>query len=317
MKLRNIEFGNVLGASGVQGFFGEGYAVHKLAGPFGPDFEGMTFVSKTTTLFWREGHMELKTDYTPRRIFPDCIQARIFRGALFNSVSLSGPGLYSLFDTGKWQKRTKPFLISVMSVAPSKKERLTELQTILAFLSHHKSYFNAPFGIQINLSCPNTGEDPKELIEESVDVLDLKCDSSIPRMYKYSIASAPISAILELEKHPNCDAICVSNTIPSGWEGLDWNKAWGSKLPKFTKYKGGGLSGPALKPLVCDWIQRLRDAGFTKPINGGGGIMCSSDVLEYRDAGANSVFIGTVASMRPWRVKSIIETANELNWKVG
>jgi dihydroorotate dehydrogenase len=314
MKLRNIDFGNILGASGVQGFFGEGYQIHRLWGSLGPNFEGMTFVSKTTTYHQRDGNAELREDFTLRRTFPDCIKARPFRGSLFNSVGLSGPGFVPLFNQHKWQGIQKPFMISIMSVAPTKEERLAEIQTMLEFLSDYKSEFSAPFGVQINLSCPNTDEDPKELIGESMDILDLDCDPEIPRMYKYSIASAPIRAILELGQHPNCDSLCVSNTIPAGWKGLNWNKAWGKKPPVFKKYKGGGLSGKALRPLVCDWIKNLRDAGFTRPINGGGGIFHPKDVEHYRNAGANSAFIGTVASLRPWRVRAIIEKANQLNW---
>lgn len=37
MILRGINFGPVLGASGVQGFFGEKYLHQKLSGPLGPN----------------------------------------------------------------------------------------------------------------------------------------------------------------------------------------------------------------------------------------------------------------------------------------
>ena len=52
MKLRGIEFGSVIGASGIQGFFGEGYPYHrypKLLFPRSFKFDGMTFTAKTTS----------------------------------------------------------------------------------------------------------------------------------------------------------------------------------------------------------------------------------------------------------------------------
>ena len=61
VKLRGIEFGNVLAASGVQGFFGEDYWFHKLTRP---NFSGVTFVSKTATVSPRPGNLD-----NPRNVF--------------------------------------------------------------------------------------------------------------------------------------------------------------------------------------------------------------------------------------------------------
>ena len=112
MILRGIDFGCVHGASGVQGFFGEGYWFHKVP-IIGPNFNGMTFVAKTTTLNAREGNMPLKSDYTPRDMFPKCVVVKPLSGVVLNAVGLSGPGAKALLDTGLWQRRSKkPFFIS-------------------------------------------------------------------------------------------------------------------------------------------------------------------------------------------------------------
>jgi dihydroorotate dehydrogenase (NAD+) catalytic subunit len=315
MKLRNIDFGNVLGASGVQGFFGEGYWFHKMWSLFGLDFTNMTFVAKTTTLNPCKGNMPLTRHYTPRNMFPGCVKVRPFRGVMLNSVGLSNPGISTLLGTGKWQERTEPFLLSVMSLAETPEKRLEELRIMVGVIGSVKDSFSAPFGLQINLSCPNTGHNPNELIGESVRVLEMATSLGVPVMPRYSIASAPIQAIWELNDHPDCDAICVSNTLPFGWQSVDWQNVWGSDTSPLAKLGGGGLSGKTLRPFVCEWITRLRDAGFTKPINGGGGILCPQDVNSYHDAGASSIFLGSVAVLRPWRVKAIINQANSLNWE--
>jgi len=315
MELRRVNFKNVLCASGVLGFFGEGYWFHKLWRPFGLNFKGTTFVSKTTTLLSRKGNMPLTRHYTPRNLLPGSIKVKIKRSVALNSVGLSGPGEGALLGTGKWQKRTNPFFISIMSLANTPQRRLEEIRIMVDMIGFCKDSFSAPFGLQINFSCPSTGHNLNELIDESTNVLDVAGALGVPLMPKYSIASAPIKAIMELNDNPNCDAICVSNTIHFGWKGLDWKKVWGSNISPLEKYGGGGLSGKALQPLVCDWIKRARDEGFTKPINGGGGILCPEDVQHYHDAGASSVFLGSVAILRPWRVKKIIKRANQLDWR--
>jgi len=313
MKLRGIDFGNVLGASGVQGFFGEGYWFHKVW-PFGLNFADMTFVAKTATLLSRKGNMPLTRYYTPRNPFPGCVKARLWSGVMLNSVGLSNPGLGALLGTEKWQKRTQPFLLSIMSLADSPKKRLEELRIMMDMIGFCKDSFSAPFGLQINLSCPNTGHNPHDLIGESENVLNVALSLGVPIMLKYSIASAPIQAVRELNNHPGCDAICVSNTLPFGWQSVDWQNVWGSETSPLAKLGGGGLSGKTLCPLVCEWITRLRDAGFTKPINGGGGILCPENVKRYHGAEASSIFLGSVAVLRPWRVGAIIKQANNLNW---
>ncbi len=315
MKLRGIDFGNVLGASGVQGFFGEGYWFHKIWHLFGLNFDKMTFVSKTATLLSRKGNMPLTKHYTPSYPFPGCVKAKLLRGVMLNSVGLSNPGLGALLGTNEWQKRTTPFLLSIMSLADTPKKRLKELQIMVDIIGFAKDSFSAPFGLQINLSCPNTKHNPHELIDESAKVIDTANTLGVPIMPKYSIASAPIRAICELNDHLNCDAICISNTLPFGWQGVNWQNVWGSKTSPLAKLGGGGLSGKILCPLVCKWIAHLREAGFTKPINGGGGILCPKDVNHYHDAGASSVFLGSVAILRPWRVEAIINLANSLNWR--
>ncbi len=315
MRLRGIDFGNALGASGVQGFFGEGYWFHKPWAPLGLDFRGATFVAKTATLLAREGNMRLGADLGPAEYFPDCVRMKPARGVALNAIGLSNPGLPVLLGMGEWQRRTDPFLLSIMSLAGTPEARLDEMKAMIDLIGMHKDTFDAPIGLQINLSCPNTDHKPSELIRESAKILEVAGKLGIPVMPKYSIATAPIAVIRELQDHSDCDAICVSNTLPFGWEELDWAKVWGDTVSPLAKYKGGGLSGAPLRPLVCEWITKLRTAGFRKPINGGGGILTPEDVRHYQQAGASSIFVGSVAMLRPWRVRSIIAEANSLYWR--
>ncbi len=314
MKLRDIEFGNVMGASGVQGFFGEGYWFHQPWRALGLSFKGMTFVAKTATPQLQLGNMPLSKKFTPKELFPSCVKIKIRKGLMLNAVGLSNPGLKVFLEAGKWQSRTRPFFISITSLANTSNQRIEEIKQMTDLLGQYQHDFKAPFGIQINLSCPNTGHDPKVLIGESSKVLDILSALDVPLMPKYSIASAPIPAMMELEQHPQCDAICVSNTIGFGLPQIDWKKTWGTTTSPLAHLGGGGISGKVLKPLVCQWIKDIREAGFTKPIHGGGGILGIEDVHDFHHAGASSIFIGSVASLRPWRVRRIIDCANGLFW---
>ena len=132
-------------------------------------------------------------------------------------------------------------------------------------------------------------------------------------MPKFNIL-APVCAVREISRDPHCDAICVSNTIPWGKlpERINWKKLFGSEISPLAEFGGGGLSGKPLLPLVAEWVRKARLCDVKKPINAGGGILSPDDLVPLRLAGASSVFIGSVATLRPWRVKKIIKKAYQL-----
>ncbi len=216
---------------------------------------------------------------------------------------------------------------------------------MIELIIYYKQCFSTNFGLQINLSCPNTDHDPCVLMAEANDMINITAKAGVPIMAKFNI-TVPIDALLELDKNPNLNAICLSNTIPYGWQpnknlfrgnddnnfleliddniadysvdrgnvivkSIFWKHMYGVESP-LKNIGGGGLSGPIIKPFVLHYIQELRKAGFTKHINGGGGISCANDVNLYKKAGANSIFYGSVANTRPWQVAKIIKRANEI-----
>lgn len=315
MKLRGIDFGPVWGASGVQGFFGEGYPYHRISKSLGlgPNFKRMTFVAKTTTFNPRPGNMPLKKDgITPKHWKPRCIKVKFFTGAVLNSVGLSGPGIEALLKTERWQARTEPFVLSFMSVAPNREKRYTELAGFVSALKHHLPGFKAPIALQINLSCPNVCLDTAKLLDEALVLLTIAKQLNIPIMFKLSVAT-PVAAIKDIAAHPDLDGLCISNTIPYGLfpEIINWEKLFGKESP-LKDLGGGGLSGAPILPLVVEWLREAKDSGIKIPINVGGGIMTPNDVDKLYAACADSVFIGSMAMLRSWRVKATISRAFEL-----
>lgn len=315
MQLRGIDFRPVSNAAGAQGFFGEGYPYHRSWQLLGLTFKNCGLVAKTTTLDKRPGNMPLRDDgITPQEWQPKCIVVKPIAGVVLNAVGLSGPGTKALLEDARWQKRnSQPFFLSFMSVLGSGAERLAELKDFVRLLRPYLKDFRTPVGLEMNFSCPNAGIDPTSLVNEVGQALDAAAALGIPLQCKFN-ATVPAGPVCEACQHEACDAITMSNTIPWGKlpERIDWKRLFGTQVSPLAHLGGGGLSGWPLLPIVCDWIREARDDGFHKPIWACGGIDSRRAVDQAKKAGASGVQVGVVAILRPWRMKGIIQYANEL-----
>lgn len=320
LMMRGIDFGVVFAASGTLNFFGQGWQFHRLyktlfSGRF--NFDQTTFVAKTSTLFPRPGNMPLKNNLMSRSLFPKCVKVCFVEGVVLNAVGLSGPGLYFLLRAEKWQKRRQPFEISLMSIGQTKVERLNESKLMVDLIEEHMPGFQSPFAVQVNVSCPNTGHPTAEMISESLKLLEVYQKPGVPIDLKIGVADAleaGVDYIKEIEASGLCDCITCSNTIPWGKlpYRINWTGLFGSGKSPLAHLGGGGLSGWPLQRIVLDWVRQVRDAGISLPIKAGGGILKSKDVADLYRAGANAIEIGSVAILRPWRVRNIIQTGNML-----
>jgi dihydroorotate dehydrogenase len=267
---------------------------------------------------------------TPQEFFPKCIYVSPrgwWHGSALNAVALSGPGFGLLIETGEWQKKTEPFFISIMSISNTEDDRqidmwrfYMEIERMIKKYSHLQSLL----GLQINYSCPNTGHDMNELLEKLVkevrDHLSIFRTLGIPLVPKLNIL-LPIKEALEIGNDRNCDGLTLSNTIP--WDDLpdfriDRGKIFGKKYKNFSPLKArgfeqaGGYSGKELLPPVARYIQRLRELGFSKHINAGGGILHPHDIDFLDHVGASSFSLGSATFLRPWETGSIIKRAYEV-----
>ncbi len=312
MTLRGTYFGRVLNASGAQGFFQEGYAYHDWFEAIpGFGFENTTFVAKTTTLLQRDGNMPLKDDgITPTEFKPKCIIVKPFKGVVLNAVGLSGPGFKFLLDDGRWQRRQSPFLLSFMSIGETIEERLDQYKQASTLLSGYRCGFQSPFGWELNFSCPNVKANYDDLINEIGRSLVIAGRVGVPLVVKINALVPPKDA-LRIAEYDLCDALCVSNTIPWGQlpEQIKWKKIFGSDTSPLAHLGGGGLSGKPLLKIVSRWIREARQAGLTKPIIGGGGILSPDDAVTMINAGADAISLGSIAILRPWKMAQTIQTA--------
>ncbi len=318
MKLHGIDFGSAWAASGVQGFWGEGYPFHR---PYRMMFPGLftfkkvTFVAKTITLDMNLGNMPLNFDgTTPKEFRPKCIVANFRAGAMLNAVGLSNFGASFYLDDGRWQSRTEPFILSFMCIGKTRAERVREISEFVRLLKKYLAGFKARIALQINFSCPNVGHNLAELMEEVEEALAIASELDIPLIPKFNALIPPEKAA-EIAENRHCDAICVSNTIPWGElpDKIDWVGLFGSATSPLEKYGfgKGGLSGAPITAIVQDWVRRYAELGVETPLNAGGGIMSLHDVdalAEWKCV--QSIFVGSVAPLRPWRLRSIIGRGN-------
>lgn len=316
MILRGIDFGCVMNASGARNFFGQGYPFHRWWHNFGLDYTNATFVAKTTTLKRNVGNMPfVETTLQPQEIFPKCIKVNPMSGAVLNAVGLSGPGVESLLQKVRWQRRRDPFFISFAAIEKTVPDRLNEWKEFCELLCPWLSGFRAPIGLEMNFSCPNTGIIEQPFVDEIHAALDIASVLDVPLVAKLNVLIPPAVGF-QIAEHGACDAICQSNTI--SWNLLSdlVKKKFFNRLESpLKKYGGGGFSGPYLFPLVLAWIREAKVSGLKKPIIGCGGIMSVLCADMMFAAGARAIQIGSVSITRPWRVQSIIKCANNYGGK--
>lgn len=331
LELRGVNFGSVFNTAGARNFFGEADKIggdwrqHK---PFhlipGYDWNGVTFISKTTTLGERSGNLDLHSDLQPKKFLPSCIYVDWFKGVALNDISLSGPGAVALLNLNSWQNFTEPLLISFMSAAETAKDRLKETTAFCGIIKRLRYRFKVRFGLEFNDSCPNAGHDPQVLITEAAKKLRAARQilPDVPIFWKINALTSPWE-VKEVIDTGYGDAISVSNTIPwlqnATWTSkpetqIDWLALFGDPISPLERrgFSKGGLSGWPLINLVVEWVTVARQIGITLPIKAEGGIQKKNDISRLAVVGANAIGLGSVSFLRPWRLKGLINYGNSV-----
>lgn len=331
LKLRGVNFGsNVFNTAGARNFFGASqiggdWRQHKSFNLIpGYDWDGAAFISKTTTLGEWPGNLDLRSDLQPGKFLSGCIYVDWLKGIALNDVDLSGPGAMALLKLNIWQKLSKPFIISFMSVAETAEDRLKETIVFCGMIKRSRERFKTRFGLEFNDSCPNAGHNPQLLIAEAAE--KFKAARRIlpdePFFWKINALTSPKEA-KKIVDTGFCDAISVSNTIPwlqnAIWTSepktqIDWLALFGDTISPLERrgYGKGGLSGWPLLNLLVEWVMVARQIHINLPIKAEGGIQKKQDIRRLADAGADVIGLGCVSFLRPWRLKGLINYGNSL-----
>jgi len=149
-------------------------------------------------------------------------------------------------------------------------------------------------GIELNISCPNVsggvdfGVDP-EMTGAVVRGVREVCQ--LPVIAKLTPNVTDITAIARAAAEAQADAVSIANTFQG--MAIDWRK----RKPILGNVVGG-LSGPAIKPIVLRMVWQVARK-VSIPIIAVGGIHSIDDVMDYLVAGATAVQIGTANFYNP------------------
>jgi dihydroorotate dehydrogenase len=163
-----------------------------------------------------------------------------------------------------------------------------------------------PSWLTLNLSCPNTEDDPRG--NQSADLAGSLCAAlagalDVPLWVKIGpdLSDEQLAAIVAVFSKTGVRAVVATNT-----------------LAQTTPDGAGaaGVSGSRLQPLALDVVARLNRtidvSGLPLDIVGGGGILDGADLRAFRAAGARAAMIYTALVLRgPLAAALILREAEE------
>ncbi len=262
LKLRNP----VLTASGTFGYgseFDDFIDISKLGG----------IIVKGTTFLPREGNPYPRMAETP--------------SGMLNAVGLQNKGIdyfekhiypvLAVYDTNVIVNVNGSTVEDYVMLT----ERINELEKIA--------------GIELNISCPNVKMGGMAFGTNPVTAREvIRMVRAVYRkvlIVKLSPNVTDITEFARIAEDEGADSVSLINTVLG--MSLDIEKVKPS-LSTFT----GGLSGPAIKPIAVRMVWQVARA-VKIPVIGIGGIMSSSDAIEFMLAGASAIQVGTASFINP------------------
>jgi len=279
VKIHNLELKNpVMSASGTFGNgseFDDFIDVSRLGGIF----------LKGTTLLHREGNDYPRMAETP--------------SGMLNAVGLQNKGV-DFFCENIYPKVSKFNTHIIVNVNGSTIEEYIELTERIAELDRITA-------IELNISCPNVKEGGMAF-GTSCPMAE-KVTKAVRKVYPKTLIvklSPNVTDIVQIAKaveSQGADSISLVNTFLGMAIDAETRKPLLSTIT-------GGLSGPAIKPIALRMVWQVAQA-VKVPVIGMGGIMNTTDAIEFFLAGATAVQIGTANFIDPGITIKIIDGINE------
>jgi dihydroorotate dehydrogenase (NAD+) catalytic subunit len=208
---------------------------------------------------------------------------------MLNSVGLQGPGVTA------WIHDELPGLVDrgARVVASIWGRRVEDYERAAALLA------GAPgvVAVEVNVSCPNL-DDRSRMFAHSpratFDAVAASASSGLPRWVKLSPNVADLTEIAGAALSAGAEALVLVNTLLG--MAID---------PVTRRYRlgsgpaGGGLSGPAIRPVAVRAVHDCRAAFPLAGIVGVGGVTRGVDAVEMLLAGADAVEVGTATFREP------------------
>ncbi len=217
---------------------------------------------------------------------------------MINSVGLQGPGV------ARWIEDDLPTLerCGARVVASIWGRTVDDYRLAAQMLAPVADRLCA---VEVNISCPNT-ESGNDLFAHSTsmttEVIEATVDCRAPRWAKLSPnVGFKLPEIAAAAGAAGADAVTLVNT----YFGLVLDPVTGAAV---LGGGGGGVSGPAIRPLAVRAVADVRQACPDLPIIGVGGIRSAEDVVQFARAGADAVQVGTATLADPTVVGGLVES---------
>jgi dihydroorotate dehydrogenase (NAD+) catalytic subunit len=162
--------------------------------------------------------------------------------------------------------------------------------------------------IELNVSCPNveTGCISIGTDADETRALLRRCraETDRPLLAKLSPSVADVAAIATAAAEGGAHGLVLINTV----RGMAIDR---DSLRPVLGGGGGGLSGPAVKPVALHAVFHSR-AATGLPIVGMGGVASAQDCLEFLAAGASLVGVGTSLFRDPGLPSRLLDGLRQL-----
>jgi dihydroorotate dehydrogenase (NAD+) catalytic subunit len=237
-------------------------------------------IPKTVTRQPRAGNPPPRTIETP--------------SGLLNAIGLDNDGIDHFIAEHLPYLRTLPTAI-IPNIAGKSEEEFLDMAELLAPEA-------GIAGLELNLSCPNVSGGVDFATNPDVTrriVQGVRARCPFPIIAKLTPNVTNVVPIARAAADGGADAVSLTNTFVG--MAIDWRR----RQPILGNITGG-LSGPAIKPLVLRIVWQVAKANIL-PIIAVGGIATLDDVMEFLAAGASAVQIGTANFTDPTASTRIVD----------
>jgi dihydroorotate dehydrogenase (NAD+) catalytic subunit len=215
---------------------------------------------------------------------------------MLNSIGLENPGVEAFIaEKLPWLiEQNVPVIVNINGSTVDEyvqlAQRLTHCPGIVA--------------VEANISCPNVdhggmefGKDPRQTAQAIGAVRNA---TTLPLIVKLSPNVTSIVEIAQAAVDVGADILSLINTLV----GMSIDIF--SQRPRLAR-GGGGLSGPAIKPVGVRMVWEVHRALPEVPLIGMGGIMTGADAVEFMLAGASAIAVGTASFVNPSAANDVLD----------
>jgi dihydroorotate dehydrogenase (NAD+) catalytic subunit len=199
---------------------------------------------------------------------------------MINALGLPNPGIEEFVGEIRRAKQvlTVPFVVSMYGYSAEEYAEVAK-----------KAANAGADAVELNVSCPHVKETGSEIGQNPQILMSVvrkvKAVVKVPVFVKLSPNVTSIVEIGESAGKAGADALTAANTVRAIAIDVE------TRMPILSNI-GGGLSGPAVKPIALRCVYELYER-VKVPIIGCGGVTNWQDATEYLLAGATAVQVGT------------------------